>query len=222
MRAALALLAVVLTLGSGLASGCAASQGVPDDYLKWVAFEVPGNEHVLLRWRERDMPLRVHLPRPPARLFEHPDAIYDSVRDGVLDWSGVAGPDLPRFVFVDAPADADIPIVWAAEPDGDWYVAHCVWDVQPFARRFAVDRIVITARWNDGHVADLHDVYAVVLHEMGHALGLAGHSPHREDVMYPRAPRIATAGLSLRDRKTLTLLYARPVGTRVAGARSAD
>lgn len=53
-------------------------------YLRWVAFEAPGREHVLLRWHERQMPLRVHLPVPPAELFEDPVAIQDSVRDGVV------------------------------------------------------------------------------------------------------------------------------------------
>jgi hypothetical protein len=213
-------LAVLLTAVACVA--CASGGSSPPDadtYIKWVAYEVPVNEFVLLRWPKRKMPLRIFLPRPPEGFFENPDAIYDSVRDGVLDWSGVAGPDLPSFVFVDEAGDADIPIVWAAEPDGDWYIAYCTYGIHPFARRFAVDQIVVTGRWPDGHVADLHDVYAVVLHEMGHALGLTGHSPNREDIMYESVPEATTPGLSARDRATLTLLYASPIGKRVVGAR---
>lgn len=49
---------------------------------------------------------------------------------------------------------------------------------------------------------------AIVLHELGHALGLP-HSSHPEDVMYP----IATAtGLTDRDRFSLRLLYELPTG----------
>jgi len=44
-----------------------------------------GSESILLRWPEKQMPLKVHLPRPPEGLFEEPDGIFDSVRDGVLD-----------------------------------------------------------------------------------------------------------------------------------------
>jgi hypothetical protein len=202
-------------------TGCASDGGSragDDTYIKWVAFEVPINETVLLRWPEREMPLRIFLPRPPEGMFEDADAVYDSVRDGVLDWAGVAGPNLPDFVFVADVGDADIPIIWAPEPDGDWYIAHCAYDVQPFARRFGVSRILVTARWGDGYVADLQDVYETVLHEMGHALGLGEHSPHPEDIMYGSASRKTARGLSSRDRATLKLLYQRPIGARIVGA----
>ncbi len=60
------------------------------------------------------MPLRVHLPAPPDSMFSDPEAVVDSVRDGILDWSDVAKPGVPSFVFVDAAGDADIPIVWSS------------------------------------------------------------------------------------------------------------
>ena len=71
----------------------------------------------------------------------------------------------------------------------------------------------------DGSLADLHNLYAAMLHEMGHALGLGGHSPERADIMYPRVRRSAEEGLSRRDRNTLRALYTRPVGARIHGAR---
>lgn len=214
--------ACVLALATALVaatwpSDAAAGRG--DDYLRWVAFEAPGHENVVLRWPRRKMPLAVYLPRPPAGLFDDPDAIYDSVRDGVLDWTDVAGKGVPSFRFVDDAGEADIPVVWAAEPTGDWFIAYCFYDVNVFQRRFGVARILVTARWKGGRVADLHDVYATVLHEMGHALGLGGHSPDPGDVMYESISRTATSGLSARDRATLTALYARPIGARIGGAR---
>lgn len=213
------LIPCLCAVATALACAASPSPGSGSDYLKWVAFEVPISEMVLLRWPERDMPLRVHLPRPPDGLFEDPDAIFESVRDGVLDWSNVAGPGLPTFEFVHDAGDADIPIVWASRPDGDWYVAHCAYAIDVMARRFGVSRILVTGRWREGHVADLHDVYAVVLHEMGHALGLGGHSPDAGDVMFPSVSERAGTGLSSRDRNTLRLLYSRPIGTRIVGAR---
>jgi predicted Zn-dependent protease len=167
------------------------------------------------------MPLRVHLPSPPDGLFEDPQAVQDSVRDGVLDWTDVAGPGTPSFVFVDSAGESDIPIVWAKEPDGDWYVAYCAWDIDVFQRRFGVSHVIVTGRWGDGRIADIHDVYETVLHEMGHALGIGGHSPDPGDVMFWQVSRTATSGLSERDRATLTEIYTRPIGARVVGGRGA-
>ena len=87
-------------------------------------------------------------------------------------------------------------------------------------RRFGVSRILITGRWNGGRVADLQDVYETVLHEMGHALGLAGHSPDARDIMFSSFTTRVVDGLSERDRATLAELYARPIGFRVIGARA--
>jgi predicted Zn-dependent protease len=184
-----------------------------------VSYEVPVNEHVLLRWEERRMPLRVHLPPPPAGLASDPAAVWDAVRDGVTDWTDVAAPGVPSFRFVDEPGAADIPIVWEATPSGDWFIAHCIYDVNWAQRRFGVARILVTTRYQ-GREAGLDELYVTVLHEMGHALGLTGHSPATGDVMHPNAQDAHE--LSARDRETLRLLYAKPIGTHVTGARTAD
>jgi len=190
-----------------------------DNYLRWIAVRMPvGGESILLRWPEDRMPLRIHLPRPPDGLFDDADGIYDSVRDGVLDWTDVVAPGIPSFVLVEDKGQADIPIVWAAEPNGAWYIAFCAYEGHAMTNRFDVSHILVTARWGDGRVADLHDVYDTMLHEMGHALGLAGHSPDAGDVMAPRVGGSRT-GLTDRDRNTLKALYARPIGTRIHGAR---
>jgi predicted Zn-dependent protease len=141
--------------------------------------------------------------------------MFESTRDGVLDWTDTVEPGLPSFEFVDTPGEADIPIVWATEPDGDWYLAHCVYDINLRQRRFGVARILIAAR-RGAWTADIHDVHRVMLHEMGHALGLR-HSPVEGDLMYGGGGGL---GIGDRDRNTLRKLYERPIGSPVAGARS--
>ena len=147
----------------------------------------------------------VHAPPPPG-LFKNPGAVESAVRRGVLDWTDVAGPGVPRFEFVEAMGDADIPIVWAESPDGDWYIAFCSYDVNLAQLRMGVSHVLVTGRWGDGAEARPEEIHRVMLHEMGHALGLGGHSDDPRDIMYPSIRR-EVAGLSDADRLTLKKLY---------------
>lgn len=214
-------LAPLLAAATLLACAGGAARAPRADYLRYVAVQVPINEHVVIRWQAREMPLRVHLPLPPDGLFPDPEVIQTSVRDGVTDWTDVAAPGLPSFTFVDDPRDADIHVVWSEQPSGDWFVAFCAPNVDVMQRKLMrPTHVLVTGRWQDGQLADLHDIHAVMLHEVGHALGLLGHSPDPADIMYPRAPRTAGATITARDRETLRKLYEKPVGTQVGGARS--
>ena len=183
---------------------------------------MPINDKVHLRWPVRRMPLKVHLEPPPPSMASDPEAVYDAVRDGVTDWTDVAGPGLPSFVFVEDPADADIPIVWEPEPGGDWYIAHCVYEINPSRRVFGVARILVTTRWRRGEEPSLDLYYSVMLHEMGHAIGLTGHSPNARDIMSGHGVRPDRVEITARDRETLRKLYAKPNGARVSGARRFD
>lgn len=214
---AVALLVVVALLG------CASGDRRPDrpNYLKYVSFQMPGNENVLLHFSKREMPLSVYLARPDPKLFADPDALYELVYDGILDWTDVGGPGIPSFEFVDDPGDADIPIQWEADLAGAWFIGRCVWDVDVLTRRFGVAHIVVTGKVREGVEATPGQVYATMLHEVGHALGLGGHSPDPQDVMY-RATSRGQGQLTERDRETLRLLYERPSGRRLTGARNAD
>ena len=51
-----------------------------------------------------------------------------------------------------------------------------------------------------------NQIYYVVLHEVGHALGIKGHSKNRYDVMYPSDNTYRNA-LSNRDINTIKTIY---------------
>jgi predicted Zn-dependent protease len=217
---ALGLLLGLAALAAGCAGGAPESRAPAGDYLRYVGFDLPFGENVLLHWSRRQMPLRVHLPQPPEGFYADPVAVHEVVRDGVTNWADAAGPGLPSFTFVETPADADIQIVWAFEaPDPSWYIAYCVYSPTINSKQFAVDQILVTARWRGAEPA-LDLIYGTMLHEVGHALGLAGHSPDPNDVMGrgARPGRVLTE----RDSATLRALYARPNGHRVTGPKRVD
>jgi hypothetical protein len=88
-------------------SGCATSSEPEDSdegtlsesYIRRVGFEMPFNETILLHWPKSAMPLRVHLPAPPAEFFTDSDAVLATVEAAILAWSNVAAPGIPSFVF---------------------------------------------------------------------------------------------------------------------------
>jgi hypothetical protein len=138
-------LAAALTV---LLLGCAGgSPPSGDDYLRYTAFDNGFNEHILMRWPDQRMPLKVHLPAPPSGMVEDPEAVLEAVRDGFTDWTDAGGPGVPSFVFVEEAGAADIPVVWEAAPNGEWYIAHCAYDIDYRPVRFGVSRILITTEW---------------------------------------------------------------------------
>lgn len=220
-------LLLLISLMATVSISCATTENEDDmeafptrSYLKYVSFDLAGNERVLLRWQKRQMPLKVYMPEPPAGLFEDPEVVQAAVRRAILDWTDTAGDGIPSFEFVDSSRDANIPIDWAEEADGDWYIAHCSYDIQQMARRFGVNRILITGRLSNGSVAAPQFVHAVMLHEVGHALGLGGHSPIPTDIMYAGVDLGFDAELTSSDKLTIKELYSKPNGKRMVGARS--
>ena len=68
---------------------------------------------------------------------------------------------------------------------------------------------VLATHTPEGQLLDGRRMAALALHEFGHAMGL-GHSPSREDALFPVTH---ASDLSDRDRRTARLLYELPAGS---------
>ena len=211
------LLACAALVAFVLAAGPLGCNQVPDpakagpNYLRSMGFKRGPGDIVLLHWRRDAMPLGVYVPPVPPRFGSPGDGFEQAIYQALLSWADRIEPGLPSFAFVAEPGDARIVVEWldAHPPDADWAIANTEYAIS--GKRFDIERIVVSARWPGGELANAEEVRARMIHEFGHALGM-GHSPWAEDAMYARP---GAQEPTPRDIETLRLLYASPNGRRI-------
>ena len=113
---------------------------------------------------------------------------------------------VPSFAYVDSSWSADLRFRWT-DVSRDLRIGEVR---MPVHGGFRPGTIRIATKWNPRVGAPLEAVRLVVIHEVGHAIGLWGHSPEPGDIMFHAvgAPsERAATGISRRDKETLRLLY---------------
>jgi hypothetical protein len=228
--------------------------GYPDllepNYLPFMAHRFPQGEGrddllVFCRWEAGDMPLRVYVE--PAEI---PDELQDEfdprdpadyvagVERALRTWeSHLEG--FVRFRLVDRPERARLRISLVGErapvPQEDVKVlgttrlsdACRVFGRDPDAERlrvrFEVESLRVYLADEFGLLSD-QQVEWVVMHEIGHALGMRSHSPIPADLMYEvvRDRIIVAEGLSTEDVNSFVSLYRLPNGAIFGSVRERE
>lgn len=209
------------------------------NYLPFAAhrMELAGHREdviVFCRWDEDRFPLAVYVYQPsiPAELqsefkTQDPSLYVDAAWRALASWqeAGAGAISFQRAANADD-ADLRVELIGAAGPAPEEGVQ--VLGTTPLARACRVQgRSIVQGRLDVKFkvpvirifVADQHgllppdQVERNVLHEMGHALGMKGHSPIPADLMYEVARDRRVSRLSHADANTLRALYAIPNGT---------
>ncbi len=158
----------------------------------------------LLRWSREDIPISVYITPATDAAGQ---AKHDLIKQCLSEWSQVA-PQLIAFKDVQTANDAKIKISWVGDGGllsevseaGEAKVAQR--DGRIFGANIVLTPIEETDKDRDARM------HSTILHELGHALGLIGHSPNTADVMYfTELVSGQVPGLSERDKKTMLLLY---------------
>ncbi len=154
-----------------------------------------------------EMPIRVYIqeaPSPP--LARYIQTVYDA-----LDAWRTASEGRFRFEITSEDESADILVFWSREP-GRFQrrprIAEAIL-IRLEHQRCRVEIQVNLRQWPSLENWDISSVYKAMLHEIGHAVGIWGHSPNPGDVLYYANDN---EQLSERDRNTLHRVYATPVG----------
>lgn len=194
-------------LGLGTTAPASAS---PDDYLAEVT------KRGTLRWPADHTLLRVYI-RPPVRVAGYLPR-YDAVlRQSFDDWAKACGGAL-KFQFQSVPANADIEVTWTSDPSKLANKAEAG-ETRLTSSRFGIVHGVIqilTVPMMPGMAVTPNRIRTISLHEIGHVLGLTGHTANPTDAMFYSAT-IADEwrNLTTRDANTMRRLYSSPTTAAV-------
>ena len=170
----------------------------PDNYISQILSH--GN---LIRWHHKSFPLKVYIEPNPTI----PASFKNMVKDAFIEWQSKAG-EIISFKFVDSYRTADIICRFPADFNKrirkDSNTAGITF---PNIKDNKLQYMTIELQsLNNDKFVDTNSLKSTILHEIGHALGLTGHSENKNDVMYPLHTK--PIKISRGDINTLKLLYA--------------
>jgi len=117
-----------------------------------------------------DKPLKVYVDRNPANPSLYQEHYREYVVDGLNQWAGALGNRL-HYTLTSREKDADITVGWVPS-FSDKYVAGLT--------TYSVGHATVEIKTVG--VPD-KDIKCNIIHELGHALGISGHSSNASDVM---------------------------------------
>ena len=173
--------------------------------------KVPSNNR-LIRWEDDAFPLKVSIS-------EGEPEYKDAVRRAFEYWQNATG-NFVSFAYIDDADDADIKVNLAGdantncgENENCLYVAALT---SPKIKGNILEYMDMMIHTSDpsGRNYSTYQIYKVALHEIGHALGMMGHSDNPDDIMYASDQHHENdifaehvTALSRRDLNTLNFLY---------------
>lgn len=178
--------------------------------------EVPFSDKIL-RWDMKKFPLKVNIKNNSTTA---PAYYLEDIKNAFLQWQRVTN-KLISFEFTDNPDDANILVtINTSEDMKKCSEESCKYTVAYTTPSFSGDLLKRTAIFfydsnNLGEPFSEKEIYNTALHEIGHSLGIMGHSQNKEDLMYmqegnPQAFDDLRSDFQLfspRDINTLNLLY---------------
>jgi predicted Zn-dependent protease len=162
-------------------------------------------------WQSQHMPIKVFISDGTGVPGYKP-VFQDYIRNGFTKWCNISENKL-AWVEVKTAAEADVTVAWTdrvtERPEGTEAGRTSVmtrYNAQTGKGIIYGARMQFLTQLPSRGFDDA-EVEKTCLHEAGHALGLQGHSPFRNDIMYYAVGPSQQPMLSDRDRNTMMKLY---------------
>lgn len=161
-----------------------------------------------LRWPAAQMPLRIWIQDGTNTTGYRP--IYAAIlKEAFIDWANVV-PTAITVTFTNQPERANIVCRWSSDPtrfknSSESAVTKLFGDGKLVSRG---EIEILTFSGSAGPQMTENRMRSIALHEVGHVLGLGGHTKNPKDVMFYSASSSDTwRSLTQRDKNTLARLY---------------
>ena len=137
-------------------------------------------------------------------VWVQPNTMYTStVYDAFREWM-VAGGGCLRFVDANNEKYANIRVYFVENLSGNQVGLTQHYSAGKYMTRANIQ--IRYKRLNSKQTISKREAYAIAVHEIGHALGIMGHSSNRNDIMYPDTSVIGIHA-SNRDFNTIREFY---------------
>ena len=146
------------------------------------------------------MPVNVYIQSNP----------FTNIVQSAFNYYAATFAGIISFNYVDNPSNAQINVTFPARierNDEDQFVAGITNNFSSGHDIQSSNIKLLTQK--DGVKFSSAFVYNTALHEIGHSLGINGHSDNRIDVMYPQTQATSMMTLSSRDIATLKIMYSK-------------
>lgn len=175
------------------------------DYLAYVTMRGPA------KWMRKKFPLKVYVPSDEiaSETANYKDEYQNILKESFADWEK-SSEGAVAFQFVDAPEQANIECLWVDTVEKLAKPTECGETRAAVHKRDGIihAKILLLTRRSDLPPFSSKEIRHTCLHEIGHSLGLLGHSPEATDTMYFALPITYNVGrLTNRDTTTLKNLY---------------
>ncbi|MGE0199658.1 MAG: tetratricopeptide repeat protein [Candidatus Melainabacteria bacterium] len=165
------------------------------------------------RWSLKKMPLRLYVEDRPSGLRNYEPGFAAAAKKAVGVWQQATRGQIAT-TLVNQPQSADIVVRWVNTIDLSGYktdrgTSYTAGLTTPKIRSQMLQQMDVQIATFDieNKPQSTEKIYAVAVHELGHALGLLGHSDNKTDIMFAQNLGVVTP--SKRDLNTLFRLYNR-------------
>lgn len=165
-----------------------------------------------VKWPQNKIPVKIYIASG-SRVPGYKSQYQGIMNDAFKSWEG-ASQDRIKFDFVNKPESANIECVWTNDylqvsSPAEGGEAQVSWSSNGIEH---VKVVILTSDPTPDSPLTDNQIQAVCLHEIGHSLGLIGHSPKPSDIMFCSMPSADNKiALSPRDTSTIRHLYASDV-----------